>query len=47
MYQLSANPNIIIRVSDNAQIPNDPENRDWLAYQAWLAEDNEPLPAEG
>lgn len=27
-------------------VPNDPANRHWQMYQAWLAEGNEPLPAE-
>lgn len=40
------NPNIIRRLPDNAFIPNDPENTDWQAYQAWLAEGNTPLPPE-
>jgi hypothetical protein len=37
----------ILRLPDNAQIPNDLENTDWQAYQAWLAEGNTPLPPEG
>ena len=40
-------PNMILRLPDNAYIPNDPENIDWQAYQAWLAEGNTPLPPEG
>lgn len=27
-------------------IPDDPFNRHWIEYQAWLAEDNTPLPAD-
>jgi hypothetical protein len=40
------NPNIILRLPDNATIPNDPENTDWQAYQEWLAQGNTPLPPE-
>ena len=39
-------PNMILRLPDNAYIPNDPENTDWQAYQAWLSEGNTPLPPE-
>ena len=36
----------IKRLPDNAFIPNDPENTDWQAYQAWLSEGNTPLPPD-
>ena len=36
----------IKRLSDNAFIPMDPQNTDYQQYLAWLAEGNEPLPAE-
>jgi len=36
----------IIRTIDNACIPFDPDNTDYQAYLKWLAEGNEPLPAE-
>ena len=36
----------IKRLSDNAFIPFDPANTDYAEYLEWLAEGNEPLPAD-
>lgn len=51
MYKLIKHPligevSMINRLSDNAFIPFDPDNVDYQAYLAWVAEGNEPLPAE-
>jgi hypothetical protein len=36
----------IKRLSDNAFIPFDTQNVDYVAYLAWLAEGNVPTPAD-
>ena len=51
MYKQTINPfggetTSIIRTSDNAFIPFDPDNTDYQAYLKWLDEGNTPLPAE-
>ena len=43
-YQLTATDSSVIRTADQASIPNDLANRDWVAYQDWLAAGGVPDP---
>jgi hypothetical protein len=55
MYKLQKNINMdgsigqpvaIIRLSDNAVIPFNPDNTDYQAYLKWVSEGNTPQEAE-
>lgn len=51
MYRLCAldsgeQQRTVKRISDSVYIPFDPANTDYQQYLAWLAEGNEPEPAE-
>ena len=43
-YTLTAYPNTIIRASDGAFIPTDPDNMDYVAFLAWCDDGHEPTP---
>jgi hypothetical protein len=42
-YQLGAT-DAVLRTADQTWIPNDPANRDWVEYQAWLDAGGVPDP---
>ena len=51
MYKLCKNPITnetvsVIRIADKASIPFDPANTDYQAYLKWVAEGNQPEPAD-
>jgi hypothetical protein len=46
MYKLTTSEKVVQRIADNAFIPFDPANTDYQEYLVWLAEGNEPLPAD-
>jgi hypothetical protein len=43
-YQLTADANVVLRTADQAHIPADAGNRDWLAYEAWRVDGGVPDP---
>jgi hypothetical protein len=51
MYKLHLNQRtnqecMVQRLSDNAYIPFDPANSDYIAYLTWLEAGNTPTPAD-
>lgn len=46
MYQLTSSPDVVRRLADNVWIPADLANSDYQEYLTWVAEGNQPLPAE-
>lgn len=40
------NDTTVLRLKDNAFVPHDFGNRDYVKYLDWVAEGNEPLPRD-
>ena len=46
LYKPEFGQESVMRLSDNASIPFDPDNTDYQAFLLWKSEGNEPLPAD-
>ena len=46
MYKLTEENQGVLRLADNAFIPFDPMNTDYQEYLKWVAEGNQPEPAD-
>lgn len=44
--KMGGQPCIVIRLSDNANIPFDQANSDFVEYNKWLSLGNQPLPPD-
>jgi hypothetical protein len=44
-YKLTLNPECVFRIEDSTYITKSEFNSSWTAYEKWIAEGNEPLPA--
>jgi hypothetical protein len=44
--RLVPNNGYVVRLSDDAVIPFDPDNTDYQQYLKWVEEGNTPLPAD-
>jgi hypothetical protein len=43
-YRLTQTEGVVIRATDGASIPLDPDNRDWQAFNAWVTAGGVPDP---
>jgi hypothetical protein len=43
-YRLTTSPDFVVRNVDEAWIPKDPANRDYIQYEAWVAAGGVPDP---
>ena len=44
--EFDGKPAMVLRITDNTYIPFSPDNTDYQAYLAWVAEGGVPTPAD-